>query len=188
MISTSTRARMSGKLLAPLNPDAAFYANGNPRIVSIYAYWNERRGDRPMPRREDIDPVDLTEHLPGIILIDVEGEDARGATIFRYRVVGTREVANRHRDPTGERVEIGYFAESAEAALLSYESVRMQKAAIFEPISFVSDGGVRIEEDSILLPLSENGGDVSQILVYSESLHDEGAIPLRPYTTGSRTV
>ncbi len=155
----------------PLIPDEAFFTNGKPRIVSIYSYWKERCGVRSMPRRSDIDPTEFTEHLPGIILIDVERDRNNGPVDFRYRVVGTREVANRHRDPTGKTVEDGFFAESVSAALCSYNSVCLHRAPIFEPVSFVSKEGVPVHEDSIMLPLSENGTEVSQILVYSES-HD----------------
>ena len=121
-----------------------------------------------MPRRADIDPVDFPEHLPGLLLIDIEGETRAGQGVYRYRVVGTREAANRKFDPTGQLVENGFFAKSESDALHSYESVRLQRAAIYEKISFLSQDGIRIGEDSVMLPLSENGADVSQILVYSE--------------------
>lgn len=171
---------MSAEFLSPLDPNSDFPKIQKERIVALYQYWDEKRGERLMPRRADIDPTDFVEHLPGIILIDIEGEDEHSQGIFRYRVVGTREVANRQRDPTGERVEEGFFAESVESALRGYESVRTQRAPIFEPISFVTPEGVRIEEESIMLPLSENGTDVTQILVYSEGQDAKGPTQLHP--------
>jgi hypothetical protein len=179
------RIPMNTGLLTPLAPHDSFFGNCRPRIASIYRYWDDRRGDRWMPKRADIDPADFTEHLAGIMLIDVEGEDTQGRGIFRYRVVGTREVANRRQDPTGKRVEDGFFAESLDAALRAYESVRRQRAPIFEALCFISPEGIPIEEDSIMLPLSENGTDVSQILVYSESRGDDALVPLRPYAAQS---
>ncbi len=172
---------MIADLIAPLQPGSDYFETRRPRVISIYRYWDTQRADRLMPRRADIDPADMVEHLPGILLIDVEGEDENGLGIFRYRVVGTREVANRRKDPTGKIVQDGYFAESADAALRSYESVRAHRAPVFEVISFVSNDGVRIEEDSIMLPLSENGIEVSQILVYSEGQDARGPAPLHPY-------
>ncbi len=163
---------MSGESLALLNADKNFLDNNNPLIAEIYTYWKERCGDRPMPRRVDIDPVELTAHLPGILLIDVDRDAETGGRVFRYRVVGTREVTNRHHNPTGKRVEEGYFAESADAALQSYEELCKRRAPIFEVISFLSKDGVPVKEDSIMLPLSENSTDVSQILVYSEKHRD----------------
>lgn len=178
--ATFGRAKMNDALAAPLQADATFFENAKPRILSIYSYWQKRCGDRPMPQRADIDPADITEHLPGILLVDVEGEDAEGHGIYRYRVVGTREVANRRRDPTGERVEDGFFGVSIEATLRSYESVRRQRLPIYEPLQFVTAEGIRIDEVSILLPLSENGTNVSQILVYSENVDEKPPIKLKP--------
>lgn len=155
-------------LLNPLGSRDDFPLGCKRRVIALYDYWVERCAGRPMPRRADIDPVDMPEHLPGLLLIDVEGVSARGLGIYRYRVVGTREVANRKFDPTGQFVEEGYFAKSKNDALHSYESVRLQRTAIYEKLSFLSEDGIPINEDSVMLPLSENGTDVSQILVYSE--------------------
>lgn len=177
---------MTAGLLEPLVPDKTFLENGRLRIVSIYAYWKDQCGIRPMPRRTDIDPTDFTEHLPGIILIDVERNENKTGLTFRYRVVGTREVANRHRDPTGETVEEGFFAESVDAALRSYNSVCHHRQPIFETLSFVSKEGVPVHEDSIMLPLSENGNEVSQILVYSESQDDQSPIELQRFIAESQ--
>ena len=121
-----------------------------------------------MPQRRDFDPVDVPMHLPGIILIDVEGVDDNGVGIFRYRVVGTAEVASRGFDPTGKLVTEGFFGPSLEAVVRDYEIVRKNKTFLCEPLSFIADGFREIEEYSILLPFSEDGETVSQILVYSE--------------------
>lgn len=125
-----------------------------------------------MPQRRDFDPADVPRHLPGILLIDVEGitDDGAGETvgIYRYRVVGSQEVANRGHNPTGKLVFEGYFAGSLEDALRSYEIVRRSKSFLYEPMQFITDDHLTIDEYSILLPFSEDGETVSQILVYSE--------------------
>ena len=87
--------------LEPLGSRPDFPLGCKRRVIALYNYWVQRCAGRPMPRRADIDPVDMPEHLPGLLLIDVEGVSARGLGIYRYRVVGTREVANRKFDPTG---------------------------------------------------------------------------------------
>lgn len=125
-----------------------------------------------MPQRRDFDPADVPRHLPGILLIDVEGitDDGAGETvgIYRSRVVGSQEVANRGHNPTGKLVFEGYFAGSLEDALRSYEIVRRSKSFLYEPMQFITDDHLTIDEYSILLPFSEDGETVSQILVYSE--------------------
>lgn len=114
--------------------------------------------------------MDLPRHLPGILLIDVEGVRPDGTGIYRYRVVGGNEVANRGHNPTGLLVEEGFYAESLEDALAHYEAVRTVKRPIYERVIFLDDKDRPVHEDSILVPFSEDGTTVTQILVYSEQL------------------
>lgn len=107
--------------------------DASPGVVEIYAYWDRSRGARHMPRREDFDPIDLPHLLPGLLLIDVEGLKPDGTGLYRYRVVGSYEVESRRHDPTGKRVEEGFYAESVDQALSDYESVRIRKEPFYAP-------------------------------------------------------
>jgi len=55
-----------------------------PRIERLKAYWEERRGNRQVPLRRDIDPTDLKDLLPYIII----GELQRNPFRVRYRLGG----------------------------------------------------------------------------------------------------
>jgi PAS domain len=48
------------------------------------AYWQRKCGERHMPRRADIDPVEMPELLPYVRLVDVVAPGQ-----YRYRLVGT---------------------------------------------------------------------------------------------------
>ncbi len=137
-------------------------------VRAILAYWVDSLDGRRMPQRADFDPMDLPSLLPGLMLIDVEGLRPDGLGIYRYRVVGGYEIRNRGYNPTGQLVEEGFFAESLESALADYERVRKTARPLFGPVTFVDDRHRRIDEESILLPYSEDGETVSQILVFSE--------------------
>ncbi len=144
-----------------------FLAECPKEVAELFRYWDERRGDRRMPRRADITPEDFSAHLPGIMLVDVEGTDDDGFGIFRYRVVGTGEVTIRGHDPTGKLVEDGFFGPSKEDVIGSYEFVRHVQSFIYDPLEYETPDGRWCDECTIFLPLSENGETVSQILVYS---------------------
>jgi hypothetical protein len=66
------------------------------RIRTLNAYWQARAKGR-MPSRSEIDPVDVRELLPNLMMVDVIGEPAR----FRYRLVGTRVMQYTGFDFTG---------------------------------------------------------------------------------------
>jgi hypothetical protein len=129
----------------------------------MHRYWEEKRGGRPMPSRSDIDPVELRKYLPGIILIDVVGDARR----YVYRLVGTREVAMRGKDPTGQSMIEGFFAANLEAALAIPDQVVATKAPYFLFRDFTAPDGRLGYEDLIMLPLSEDGERVTMIMGYT---------------------
>lgn len=137
------------------------------RIAEIFHYWDDLRQGRTMPRRVDFEPAAVVRHLPGILLIDVEGLDDDGVGIYRYRVVGTEEVRVRGHDPTGKLVQEGFFFSSLEEAMSCYETIRKSRSFLYQSGGFVTPQGRWCAEYSIILPFSEDGENVSQILVYS---------------------
>ena len=134
----------------------------SPKTVELYRYWDACRGTRLMPRRADIDPVDMRAWLARMTLIDVDAAEQH----FRYRLVGTEIVALRGFDPTGRRVEAAWPQDDAQLVQAAYRHVTEQKAAIFchaaERWHFERDPVVGV----MLLPLSNDGETVDQILGY----------------------
>lgn len=132
-------------------------------VLAFHALWLAKKDTREMPARADFDPSAMRAFLSGMTLIDVVTDKRR----FVYRLVGTREVAMRDNDPTGKGVADGYFAQSAEIALAAYQDVIDRRAARFEKRRFVTPDGRMGNEQSILLPLSHDGGEVDKIIVYT---------------------
>ena len=116
-----------------------------------------------MPRRQDIDPADIPEHLPHTLLVDVEQAPLR----FVYRVVGTEEVDIRGQDPTGHGVETHFFGPNQEVVLACYHYVHESRSFLFDGTAYLSSEGRPSREETLFLPLSEDDRSVSQILVYA---------------------
>src|SRR3954454_17412331 len=55
------------------------------RCAAVFKHWDEVRGDRPFPGRDEIDPGALKSVLPHIMLSGIEYNPFR---VF-YRLVGT---------------------------------------------------------------------------------------------------
>jgi hypothetical protein len=137
------------------------------RVAELFHYWHGLRRGRAIPARADFQPEAVQRPLSGMLLIDVEGIDDEGLGIYRYRVVGTDEVRLRGHDPTGKLVQEGFFWSSLEDALDCYETIRTSRRHLYEVSEFVSPEGSWRSEYAIILPFSEDGENVSQILVYS---------------------
>ena len=138
----------------------------HPDTVAMYAYWQAKCGQRTMPARADIDPTDMPRRLlPGICIVDVVSDERR----YVYRLVGTGEVEVRGSDPTGKSVLEGFFGPSAADALSCYDRVVQSKAPFLDGAPFTAPSGKWINEESLFLPLSDDGKDVNKILVFSYS-------------------
>lgn len=154
--------------IAPFDPTVL--EQSSTAIRSFYHYWCDIRGDRAMPRRADFDPMDIPGHLPGILLVDVEGVNEEGIGQFRYRVAGDLEITARGFNPMGKRVEDGTFQGSKKRAISNYETVRRSAAPLYKPITYLNAHHLMIDEYVLFLPFSEDGETVSQILVFAERL------------------
>ena len=138
----------------------------HPTTVALYEYWLETCGDRRMPMRSDIDPTEMPRRvLPGISIVEVVQDDRR----YIYRLDGTGDVEVRGNDPTGKSVLEGFFGPSAEDALACYDRVVATRAPLLDATPFTAPSGKFVMEETLFLPLSEDGINVNKILVYSYS-------------------
>ena len=132
-------------------------------VAEVFHYWERMRGDRPLPLRSDIDPAGIARHLPGISLVEVK----RDPLDFVYRLIGTREVAARGNDPTGQRVAENWFGSSAQDVIANYERVVASRSFLYDKDRFVKPDGRYVLDESLFLPLSIGGEEVGQILGFS---------------------
>jgi hypothetical protein len=132
----------------------------------MYSYWLVKCGARRMPARMDIEPTEMPRQLlPGVCLVDVVSDARR----YIYRLVGTADVQVRGHDPTGKSVLEGYFGSSAEAVVKSYDQVVSARAPFIDLRHFANSTGRYVTEETLFLPLSDDGEYVEKILVYSLS-------------------
>jgi len=135
----------------------------HPDTLSLFEYWQRKRGGRAMPRRGDIDPTEIPPRvLPGISLVDVVDDERR----YVYRLLGTAEVQVRGSDPTGKSVKDAFLAPNAEDALGCYDRVVAERAAFIDPVPFEMQNGRYVAEETLFLPLSDDEGKVEKIMVF----------------------
>jgi hypothetical protein len=157
-----------------------FPATCHTDTLAIYSYWLEKCVGRRMPARADLDPVEIPRRLlPGICLVEVVSDERR----YVYRLVGTGDVEVRGNDPTGKPVSEASFAPSPENALSCYDTVVATKAPLLDPEPFIALNGRYVTEETLFLPLSNDGTNVNMVLVFSYSKH---ARPADHYLTPTR--
>jgi hypothetical protein len=136
----------------------------HPRILALYQYWNSKRGNRLMPSRADIDPLDFPTYLPGIVMVDVGYEPLT----LTYRLVGTREAEARGHNPTGRSVFEAWDGRSQEDVIENYQSVIARKGPLYDADRTLDPTREWLEAGTVFLPLSDDGETVNKILIYTE--------------------
>jgi hypothetical protein len=81
----------------------------------LLQHWYTLKGERPLPRRADLDPTDIAYCLGNVALVEIE-QPFRP----RYRLVGTRLADLLGDDPTGHYVDEMYSAGIRQEALDAY--------------------------------------------------------------------
>jgi len=115
-----------------------------------------------MPSRADIDPLEMRQWLPRIMLVDVSPDGQK----FTYRLVGTQIVDLLGINPTGRSVETAWPEEGVPMLLEAYREVVETREPVFcqQVSDWLSD-----QEPSawaMRLPLSSDGTEVDMILAY----------------------
>ena len=158
----SIASRMPTTFDPPLDCSPATLAGCHASVRALFDYWWAKRGTRQMPARGDIDPTELKALLPHLILIDVVPDARR----YVYRLVGTHEVEMRGGDPTGKTVKDAFYAESADHTISFLDHVTRTRAPALYRGTYQPSSTRTQTEDTIFLPLSNDGAAVNMILVY----------------------
>jgi hypothetical protein len=127
--------------------------------LELYLYWFSKRGNRVMPSRSDINPVEIPVLLPFLSLVDkVEGQ-------FRYRLVGTAVAQQFGHEMTGRPV--GFYVTPAEHALAQrrvYERIFSTAQPVFVTGEYRTKLGAIHSVSRLMLPLSDDGEKVNMVI------------------------
>jgi hypothetical protein len=142
--------------------DPDWLARSSDSVQQLYRYWRSKcDGDR-LPTRRDIDPVEIPRFLSQLTIVEVVPDERR----YVYRLVGTTEVEIRGRDPTGKSVLDNFFGPSIEDVLGCYDTVVATRRPLYDPTPYLTPDGRYSDDETLFLPLSEDGETVSRVLVY----------------------
>ena len=139
------------------DPDLAI---ASPILRRMLALWQERRGTRAMPSRQDFAAEDLMQFSGRVLLIDVEYAPRR----YRFRLVGTLIVDLLQRDLTGRYFDDVYTP--AQLAVLArssdYCTETRRPLRIMSRLNYADRSHIQIEV--LEMPLSSDGTTVDMIM------------------------
>jgi hypothetical protein len=133
----------------------------DPILGPALAYWIDKRGDRLLPGRRDIDPVEIPRKiLPNLQIIEVVDGGAR----FRYRLIGTATVEAYGEDFTGRYADEMFPADLRDFIHGIYGQVCGSKAPLYLKNRYVTSKNFKLASKRIYMPLSDDNVHVHHIL------------------------
>jgi len=135
-------------------PESSLAAQfGDPRLGLLYAHWNDIRGDRLLPIRQSLDPVQIPSVLSSIFLCDYEANTGR----LRYSLVG-EDIRSRYAEEIIGSYQDRLFEGAAREAHLQRTRIVMETPAIYyargDVYGFAGRHGTG---ERLALPLSSDG-------------------------------
>lgn len=129
-------------------------------VAELYAYWRSKLNGRAMPAPADIDPTEIPQLLPSIIIAEYLGDPVR----TRYRLVGTLQVYYNGLDFTGLYLdEIDWGIEN-EFVRLVHRTLRETAAPVFGHYEWSFRDGIHGFAEFGVFPLSADGKTVTRCL------------------------
>jgi hypothetical protein len=161
-----------------IHPDVPELLAADPILGALYRYWNRRRGQRRMPDRRDIDPLELGPALlPHLGLMDI----VEGARRVRYRLLGTAIVERFGLDPTGKFMDEVMSGSYSEYIHGLYRQLVNAGAPVFSESVFRWDAEGYLRTRRIYLPLT-HGGDHVAIALIGQVFLGPAVHSVQPYT------
>ena len=134
-------------------------------LKQFYTYWERKRDDRALPLKADIDPAEIKDILPFVIISDVHDAPLR----VRYRLVGTEIVKLRGREFTGKWLhDVQWNPVFLERLLREYRVLIDEKRPLLGTDDLYSADGPRAAYEWGMFPLSEDGERVSHCLAIED--------------------
>jgi hypothetical protein len=132
------------------------------RLQAAFDYWRRIAAGKVLPRRRDLDPIDIPRLLPHVMLIEVH-PDGR----YRYRLIGTANAQEQGMNATGLFVDEALKGEYKAHVLRLYDECVRTRRPLYSESLFLSSAGGAIERYTkvLFMPLSDDGTTVNQVFV-----------------------
>jgi hypothetical protein len=126
-----------------------------------YEYWKQKRGNRAMPARRDIDPAEIPKILPHVFLLDVRQQPLD----FRYRLIGTKMDEHMLDRYTGLWMSQIPHQKPPSRIWANCRKVALEGRPLAGDTPYIGRGKEFLTTEDLLMPLSDDGRTVEMLFV-----------------------
>ena len=144
--------------------NATFEIERNARFRRLADYLAAKAPPGKLPGRKHIDPLELADLLPWVMLIDVIPQ-ASGEPRYRIRLKGTEVVAIQGSDGTGKFVEEVLNGKEGLAIVRAYGEILRSREPQYRRGNVASIGREHVPYERVAFPLASDGENVDMLLL-----------------------
>lgn len=126
-----------------------------------YDYWKNKRGQRSMPTRHDIDPAEMVKILPHVLLLDVQQQPLD----FRYRLIGTKMDEHMNRRYTGLWMSEIPHQKPPSRIWANCRQVAVEGRPLAGDTPYVGKNREFLSTEDLIMPLSDDDETVDMLFV-----------------------
>ena len=150
--------------------DLPLVLKDKPVLARLWTYWNDARGNRPMPPADEIGAARLPDIAPNMLEIEVLGDGG-----FAYRFVGGNLITAYGFDPTGRRVDAALNAARGALARRIYALTVKSRRPLFASNRYLTPRPETLGVDRIVCPAA-NDDERIRLLISAQTFTYEGEI------------
>ena len=132
-------------------------------VHELQRYWTAKLNGRIMPARADIEPAEIKHLLPNLVIADLTTDPFR----VRYRLLGTKVVAESGNDFTGRYLDEMVVADIEDQWEICYRLVWAEKCPIFGDTTVPTVDGSSFTYEYGIFPLGD-GAAVTQCIAVED--------------------
>jgi len=128
------------------------------RIRAFDAFWRGKITHDAIPKRRDIDPLELKALLPWLMVVEIEAEPFR----VLYRLAGTKVVEMNRIELTGrylDTLEEDDGANFTQQGIAAYRLAWSSGQAVYGSYRWPTPSGAEYQVEFAIFPVSEPGTD-----------------------------
>ncbi|HET8729115.1 MAG TPA: PAS domain-containing protein [Alphaproteobacteria bacterium] len=149
----------------------------DPKLLRLLQWWEEARRDREMPERADLDPADLVDILPFLVLLDI-GEAEDRTPQFTYRLAGGHFEDNLRLSLRGKRVrDLPLWGSDRREVYSQYARTLEQRRPTYCVQEYDTQDGWHVRYECLLTPMSRRGETLDMILGAVSFLTSHRSLP-----------
>jgi hypothetical protein len=135
----------------------------HPRFRRLADYLASKAPPGKLPGRQHIEPMDIPDLLPHLMLIDVVPQPA-GKNRYRVRLVGTAAVAIQGSDATGRFADQILTAPKGTELLEGYYEIVRTRQPQYHRGVVATPGRDHVDYERIAFPLAADGEHVDMLI------------------------